>query len=65
MRRFDNEARSVAALTHQNIVQVFEVGQTDGQHYIAQEYVAGRNLKQQLQRTPSLPVAGAVEVLGR
>ena len=48
--RFQREAQAAAALVHANIVQIFEVGQADGYHFIAQEYVRGRNLKEYLKR---------------
>jgi serine/threonine-protein kinase len=50
VRRFHNEAQAAAKLVHANIVQIHEVGCLDGIHYIAQEYVAGQNLKQILSR---------------
>ncbi|MEX0793983.1 MAG: serine/threonine-protein kinase [Pirellulaceae bacterium] len=50
VRRFHREAQAAAALTHPNIVQIYEVGQRDGLHFIAQEYVPGQNLKQLLSR---------------
>src|SRR5947199_9642328 len=37
VRRFHHEAQSAAALVHANIVQIHEVGQIDGVHFIAQE----------------------------
>jgi serine/threonine-protein kinase len=48
VRRFHHEAQAAAKLSHANIVQIHEVGQVDGVHYIVQEYVPGRNLKQLL-----------------
>jgi serine/threonine protein kinase len=48
VRRFHHEAQAAAKLTHANIVQIHEVGQAEGVHYIVQEYVPGRNLKQLL-----------------
>ncbi|HEX3654777.1 MAG TPA: protein kinase [Pirellulales bacterium] len=48
--RFHNEAQSAAALVHANIVQIFEVGFQDGLHFIAQEYVAGQNLRDLVER---------------
>src|SRR5919108_6537923 len=42
VRRFQHEARAAAKLTHGNIVQIYEVGEAEGAHFIAQEYVAGR-----------------------
>ncbi|MDX1947592.1 MAG: protein kinase [Pirellulaceae bacterium] len=50
IRRFRHEAQAAAKLVHANIVQIFEVGCLDGVHYIAQEYVAGQNLKQLVTR---------------
>ncbi len=57
LKRFQREARAAASLVHANIVQIYEVGQQDGIHYIAQEYVEGRNLRQWLAEhsPPNLP----------
>jgi serine/threonine-protein kinase len=44
VQRFQHEARAAAALVHAGIVQIYEVGQEDGVHFITQEYVPGRNL---------------------
>lgn len=58
VERFHREARAAAALVHANIVQVYEVGESQGIHYIAQEYVQGQNLAQRLTRSgpPELSV---------
>jgi serine/threonine-protein kinase len=50
IRRFHHEAQAAANLVHANIVQIHEVGCIDGVHFIAQEYVAGQNLRQLLTR---------------
>ena len=57
LRRFEREARAAAALVHANIVQIYEVGQVDSLHFIAQEYVEGQNLRQWLSRNgpPTCP----------
>ena len=60
--RFKREAQAAAALVHANIVQIFEVGQADGFHFIAQEYIRGRNLKQYLQRYGAVPPDMALSV---
>ncbi len=44
--RFVREARIIAQLMHPNIVTIFDVGVHDNLHYIAMEYVPGRDLKQ-------------------
>jgi len=49
IRRFRQEARSAAGLSHPNIVSVFDVGCEDGVHYLVMEYVEGRNLKSLIQ----------------
>ena len=42
---FLNEARLAAVLNHPNIVQIFELGEQDGQYFIAMEYIHGRSLR--------------------
>ncbi len=63
VERFKREAQAAAGLVHANIVQIFEVGQSDGYHFIAQEYVRGRNLKQYLGRYGAVPPDMALSVL--
>jgi eukaryotic-like serine/threonine-protein kinase len=63
IRRFRIEAQTVAALVHPNIVQVYDVGMIDGVHYIAQEYVLGKNLKQVMQTEKSLPLRTIVSIM--
>jgi len=50
IKRFQREAQTAAALVHANIVQIYEVGCVDSNHYIAQEYVQGENLRQWMAR---------------
>jgi serine/threonine protein kinase/formylglycine-generating enzyme required for sulfatase activity/dienelactone hydrolase len=52
VRRFEREARAAAALNHPNIVTVHEVGDWEGQPFIATEFVAGETLGQRLSRGP-------------
>jgi eukaryotic-like serine/threonine-protein kinase len=64
VRRFHNEAQAAAKLVHANIVQIHEVGCLEGIHFIAQEYVAGQNLKQVLTRRGSgLEAAPAANII--
>jgi eukaryotic-like serine/threonine-protein kinase len=61
VERFRREARSVAQLSHPNIVTVIERGEDSGRQYIVFEYVQGENLKQLLERTGPM---SAYEALG-
>ena len=63
VKRFHHEAQAVASLVHANIVQIHEVGCIDGVHFIAQEYVDGKNLKQVLDRRGAMSVAPAVNIM--
>ncbi len=50
VRRFAQEARSASALNHPNIITIHDIGQTEGRHYIATEFVEGETLRQMLAR---------------
>jgi eukaryotic-like serine/threonine-protein kinase len=65
--RFRIEAEAVARLQHSNIVQIHEVGEHDGQAYLALEFVDGSSLARRLAGSPLPPTAAArlVETLAR
>ena len=46
IRRFKVESQAAACLSHQNIVQVYDVGEENGLHYIVMEFLEGYTLKQ-------------------
>src|SRR5882762_5916369 len=48
LRRFEQEARAVAALNHPNIVSVYDVGVADNVHYIVTELIEGETLRQRI-----------------
>jgi tRNA A-37 threonylcarbamoyl transferase component Bud32 len=60
VERFRREARSVAQLSHPNIVTVIDRGEDEGRQYIVFEYVEGENLKQLIERSGPLPVREAL-----
>jgi serine/threonine-protein kinase len=50
MRRFVQEAKSAAALNHPNIAHIYEIGEADGTHFIAMEYIDGVTLNEKIHR---------------
>jgi len=63
VRRFIGEAKSVARLSHQNVVAVFDQGADGPLLYLAMEYVPGRTLKEMLHDNGRLPPAVALEIM--
>ncbi len=63
IERFLREAQTVAGLSHQAIVQVFDVGEDSGHHYIVMEWVDGEDLEKQLERDGAKPLDDALSIL--
>ena len=63
VERFRREASSAAALSHPNIVAIFDRGEWNGTYYIAMEYVAGRPLKTIVREHGALDPATAIEIV--
>lgn len=59
--RFEREAKALAALSHPNILTIFDVGRHDGTAFAVTELLTGATLRQRLERG-KLPVAAAVDV---
>src|SRR5215469_9459292 len=52
LRRFEQEAQAVAALSHPNIVAIFDVGQQNGSPYLVSEFLDGESLRAVLDLGP-------------
>lgn len=63
LERFHREARSAAMLNHPHIVTIFDEGEMNGVHYMAMEYLTGRDLHEILQESGSLPPEEAVALI--
>lgn len=61
-RRFSREARAAASVNHQNVVNVYDVGQGDDLLYLVMQYVDGSDLKQLVEREGALPWRRAVDI---
>ncbi len=53
MRRFIREARAASALKHSNVATIHDIGESEGVHFIAMEYVEGQDPGRQDQRPPA------------
>lgn len=62
-QRFLREARALAKLVHRNIPSIYGIDRADETHYIAFEYVEGRNLHELLQDEGTLGVRRALEIV--
>ncbi len=60
--KFDREAKTIARLTHPNVVAVYDTGDHEGLPYLVMEYVRGQTLRDVLARRGRLPLAEAVAV---
>jgi serine/threonine-protein kinase len=60
IERFRREAKSAAALSHPNIVSIYDRGQAEGTYYIAMEVIEGRSLKELILTRGPLPIGQAI-----
>src|SRR5260370_19431201 len=60
LRRFEQEARTIAALSHANILGIHDVGTHDGAPFLVSELLEGQTLREKLEMGP-LPVRRAIE----
>ena len=61
--RFASEAHAAGALHHPNIVTIFDVGEYEGQPFIAMEYIKGQTLTEMIDERPRLSIVRKIELL--
>lgn len=61
--RFQREAHSASVLSHPNIVEIYDVGEEDGQHYMVMELIRGKTLKQLISQRGALEKQEAIAIM--
>lgn len=61
--RFQREASAASRLSHPNVVDIYDVGEYEGMHYIVMEYVRGRTLKQLISSRGALSVTESIHIM--
>ncbi|MEG0366617.1 MAG: protein kinase, partial [Coprobacillus sp.] len=61
--RFHREASAAAALSHKNIVEIYDVGEEEDNYYIVMEYVPGQTLKELIHKRGALHFVEAVDIM--
>ncbi len=64
LRRLESEAQTASRLNHPNILTIYDVGQLEGEHYIASEYVDGATLRNAFERHAVDPVT-AIDIVSQ
>lgn len=62
VRRFQREALSASSLSNPNIVEVYDVGEDNGEYYIVMEYIEGKHLKALLKKRGKLTVPEVIDI---
>src|SRR6185369_13422867 len=52
LHRFLQEARAASALSHPNVAHIYEIGEVEGTHFIAMEYIEGDSLDKKIAGRP-------------
>jgi len=63
VRRFQREALAASSLSNPNIVEVYDVGEDNGEYYIVMEYIEGKHLKQLIKKRGKVTVSEAVDIV--
>ena len=61
--RFQREAHASSALIHPNIVEIYDVGEDNGAHFLVMEYIRGKTLKQLIHLRGALSVDEAIAIM--
>ena len=60
--RFKNELTTARKISHRNVCRMFDLGESDGTHFITMEYVSGEDLKSLISRIGRMPIGKALDI---
>ncbi|MBX7169525.1 MAG: protein kinase [Pyrinomonadaceae bacterium] len=63
LKRFIQEAKSISALNHPNILTVHEIGETEGKSYIVTELIEGKTLRERLNHNDRLSLSETMDIV--
>lgn len=63
VRRFQREALAASSLSHPNIVEIYDVGEDNGNFYIVMEYIEGKTLKQLIKKRGVLSLPETIDIM--
>ena len=63
VKRFQREAKAASSLNHPNIVEMYDVGEDDGNYFIVMEYVSGKTLKSLIKKRGALSLSETIDIM--
>ena len=63
LSRFTREARAAGAVSHPNVIPIYYIGQDDGRHYFAMEYVSGRSVQAMIRQEGRIGNPRAAQII--
>ena len=63
VKRFQREAKAASSLNHPNIVEMYDVGEDDGNYFIVMEYVNGKTLKNLIKKRGVLSLSETIDIM--
>jgi len=62
IERFRNELKTTRMISHRNVCRMFDIGDSEGTHFITMEYIPGEDLKSLIRRVKQIPEGTAISI---